>query len=645
MALDTFSHSSLEPFYLLSNWLTASLAVTGGTRWRVSKKGKIFPLSDPPKENGSDFQMFSRREIPSRSTPRDDILKPDPIIDRPPNIVRLCFSPLFLECSRPTQLMPRARLVYSLDQTRLLRHNLTISTPAISALNAALMAFHKRTPRPSFTSAPINQVHAEITRCLNKLTLENQSLILPIIAAQLNSDGFDFFVSTIVPMAIGQMMFAPLYAQFCAFLCSNLTSGSALRDALKTAVFKEESSPGQGCFLGCLAAQKLVPIKELFLYAQNLMRIKTNSSLEIFYHLSIQSGQLLEAQIPQARSLYDSLRTLPEGIGQRIRFFVQDLLASRSAGWKPVNLLPKGVVKPVEPDPLSEGDRILREFVSEGTICVYWSQRMTRDVMRSLILNTRSNFKKGVQIFGKLKGNRLLTEKVAFVALRETVQTLDDDPQLCREYPHAIHYCGAIFAHLVHHQIVQLALFGSVSALRFDPAFFTGILEEAADLDMFDQVANSPWMKQLRFRPELFSHLHFVDLLGPTGMIECWPIYEAMSEVVSAMEEGIEPSELEHVIADYGVATAKDFIEFAAETIVIFKPTQYIAVLTPIIAKHAKLALSHIERIGEFHKWSHDQTAAQICGLADLLDYDLTEWIKARGLKSHDEVSRAIARM
>jgi hypothetical protein len=88
------------------------------------------------------------------------------------------------------------------------------------------------------------------------------------------------------------------------------------------------------------------------------------------------------------------------------------------------------------------------------------------------------------------------------------------------------------------------------------------------------------------------------------------------------------------------VAKESDFIEFAAEVLVIFKSVPYLQVFLPVVTNNVAAALTHIERVGGVHGWTPEQTAGEVRGFADLVDFDIGQWRRRKGGPSHDRVCR-----
>jgi hypothetical protein len=283
---------------------------------------------------------------------------------------------------------------------------------------------------------------------------------------------------------------------------------------------------------------------------------------------------------------------------------------------------------------------VLAEFIESDTVSG-WKQPMAVEVMASLVFGTSRHFFAGVGIFQLLKARREIGRNVAVQSLRAVFARALEHDNLT-EYPNARRYCGGIFAHLVECGLVQLTLFGGASAIPFEPGFFAGFLENAYDLDLVHLIRTSPWMQQLRFRPDPFSHLGLTELVARANMTECWPSYDAMARVVAAMEARAGLAEFAQTVG--GCAPYDDnFVEFAAEVLVIFKPIQYVQVLVPVAKRALEVAVLHIERVAEFHRWDVKRTAHEIGGLAGLLDYDLKAWKRAPGRRVHEQIARVLA--
>jgi hypothetical protein len=261
--------------------------------------------------------------------------------------------------------------------------------------------------------------------------------------------------------------------------------------------------------------------------------------------------------------------------------------------------------------------------------------------MRALAFGPCRRFRAGCRVFGVLKRKRHLNERAAIQALRATFASACE-PENTQEHPNGRRACGGVFAFLVECRLVQLSLFGGSSAIPFDIHFLAGFLDNARELELDRQIIQSPWMCQMRFRPELFSHLQLTDAIDSAGMAHCWPVYDAMAAVIAAMENDASPEGITDIIDDMAVARKRDFIEFAAEVVVIFKPVPYLEVFLRVVANDVATALTHIERIGDVHEWTPEQTAGEIRGLAGLVDFDTGNWRRRKGRASHERVRKFI---
>jgi hypothetical protein len=145
----------------------------------------------------------------------------------------------------------------------------------------------------------------------------------------------------------------------------------------------------------------------------------------------------------------------------------------------------------------------------------------------------------------------------------------------------------------------------------------------------------------MRFRPDRYSHLHLTDVIA--GMAECWAVYDAIAVALCAMEDEVAAGGFRALTDDLWVSDTLDFIEFAGELLVIFKPAAYLPLLIQIIRKDLSGALTHIESISEFHGESPEQTAKETGGLAGLLDSALAPWKRVPGRCLHADVCRMLA--
>jgi hypothetical protein len=257
---------------------------------------------------------------------------------------------------------------------------------------------------------------------------------------------------------------------------------------------------------------------------------------------------------------------------------------------------------------------------------------MVGRVMVALCMSTQDDFAKGVAIFGEVKGKGQMGERRAVRGLRFAIKEVQDLDEI--DYPNAKSKCGAIFARLVKDNVIKLSFFGDASGIPFSWEFFEGFLNECWTLGMQNILKSSRYMKDMRFRPRLFSHNQFLHVMDDTGMLDCWPVYEAMADTYYAMRSGKPQEELREIIHGFGAAIVNsvDFVEFSAEFFVIHKPADYVDIFAELIEKKFNDALRHLERVGEYLRWSLDDLAEEIRGLADFLEIrDLTSWSRSEG--------------
>jgi hypothetical protein len=441
-----------------------------------------------------------------------------------------------------------------------------------------------------------------------------------------------------------------LYAKFIDTILKRKSPDSQLMENIESLMFDDaEISPsrrnGHAFFLGCLAARGLVPIGRVFDFALSLKEEDSESSLEAFYNLLVPCGKRLETTFPEFSMVFDSLAERKPRMKTRIGFFMSDLLDARKNNWNTESLFPRSLVRPnvLDSGSYSQGERILRQYIYEKEIQPFWSDQMTCEVMVALCIGAQEDFGKGSAIFGELKARRQLNDRKAARAIRSAIKEVEHVDEI--DFPHARSKCGAIFARLVHDQVITLSLFGDKSGLPFSWEFFEGFLNECWNLNMHGMLSASPYMKGMRFRPRLFSHNQFLHVLDDTGMLECWPVYAAMAELYYAIQDGMDQEGLREMVHGFGVAIIEsvDFVEFAVEFFVIHKTDDYVDLFAELIEKNLDAALSHLERVGEYLQWGLPGLAEEIRGLTDFLEVrDLTRWLRTPGGPIHTELSEIL---
>lgn len=552
--------------------------------------------------------------------------------------------------------LPLRPPVFLLDDMKRMRHNFTVSSDALKTLHHELERY-----RAHFEPTPIRRtviphtegpIHSEIILNLNKLTSLNFSdVINTVLTLATQTDDFEEFIARkISELAIAQMAFAPLYTSFVKEIAKTKPGIPKWLDNF--AFLERTNATARAYVIGCFAEGELVNLERVFEEMKRFIELETDESLTCLFYLAMNAGKIVERRFPESTEMFNKLKHLQKEHKMRTAVHILDLLEARENNWRTEHLMPKlvfGDQKEVSAEESNEsnGNRILQEYIYEQTLPPYFSSRMARDVMIALAMAPQTRFRQGIGLFEVLGERKDLKGKAVMEALQETLRTVSDR-QVLLDCPEAVVNCGAIFAVLVKAGMLEFNMFGDSAKFPFEPSFFKGFLLEAEEQEMYDMVLDSPWMAEMKFRPAIYSHFHMTLLLSCSDMITCWPVYEAMAEISSAMNDGADPADVTEILKNEiseEIVKSVEFAEFATEVIVMWKPEEYLKIFMPIVKNQIDKALFHVERIGQIHHWSLDQIAKEIAGLAHLVDYDIDKWNRNSGSKVHDAVMKRLKRL
>lgn len=554
----------------------------------------------------------------------------------------LCLSCLMMSYKSTTPPLKFRCYQYTFEEALSFNHKLQINDDQIKILQRDFEVFLRdfgHSPQQNYNEitklAPIKDVtRTKIISALNKLTSSNFQQILQTFDEIIPfCDHFENqFSEVIFNMASTQKFFSPLYSQFTSLIQNKATNPNLLKECLAKICFSnyENMTEDLAFFIGSLVKDKVFDPKIVYLYIKKLFEINTTRSYELLFNMMIQSGEIIESTLPDARDFFDNLFSASKSQTMRIRFLMADLEECRKNNWDVTSLLPSppqatSPSLPIETTLPKEGEIILRVYIAEDTIPTSWSNDLIKKVLLALLQATKRVFDDGISILTRMKEQDVLTEKIAISIFRDVI-SLATKEDIISEYPRIRRRLGALFAQLVYRNIMQFAHFGS--GFPFELEFFGGFLNESSLIGLTEKIKNSPWMSQMRFKPKYFSHIKLTNVIEKESMTECWDFYDLTSWVIEMMNDDEDPNSIVEMIESEFPNNFEsiEFVEFVTEVIVLFKPKKYINIFSKYVKPHCDQALCHIAMMGKYYEWDDEVTRSQILGFAYLFDYNLEDF-------------------
>ncbi|KAH0786966.1 MIF4G domain containing protein [Histomonas meleagridis] len=557
--------------------------------------------------------------------------------------VQLKMTSMFINFSNAETL--RIPKMYSIQEIISFRHNLKITGKEFEIMQNAFQNYRKSffpKMRRVITEAEQRTIKTEITLSLNKLTFPKFDFFLDEFARLYKIDDFsDTYASAITKVAFGQWAFAPLYAFFTCALNLKYYLPNDLIDKIKQICFdpQNEVTPGQALFIGFLCNLRLTSVDQTFDFLTRQFDLGTVRSLEAVFNIAIACGKLIDNH-PKGNEFFNKLKAIPRTLPSHLRFKILDLLEAREKNWMTSKLLPQ---IPHFEFPSVGGDRVIHEFNTTGYICPYWSNRMTRDYLISL-LKTDDMFNEGCDLIHQLNELKYINKTDIMQIILDVFAATVNNSDFLNEHSDVKERFGAVFMEFIVEGLCSFEDFGSPNGIPYNYEILLGILREAVKTDNEHLVHSSSWMIHMKFRPTFYSHLEISYAIDEAGMIDCWPIYDAMASVTCYINNDESPESLRDLIENQiekPITQSIEFAEFVTETLVIFKPEKYVLELHKYVLRNMQHCLEFIEQIGMYYNWSPEMIAGEISGISKILNYSLTRWKRS---KLRNEVHREVVK-
>lgn len=535
----------------------------------------ITPTAAPAKPAGPVIEKPHKAPTVTAATPKYTIQKPT-------KGDKLLFEKNTIEKAREW-LKAFLEMKIEITQTPLFEH--------VVKMNDQLLRYRfKRQDNKSGKTAPIKR--DEIKLLVNKLTMENYYSQINKVIVPENLSNVNYItnlVDTVHEAAINGYPLTNLFSLFIGTVYSTLDEENTKneRDALTTELIKlihEEFNKeiddnnavqfdkyvNNAIFFGCLVMREIFSIEELYKIALDRLKRRQPYDISALIKLLLPVAGRLEQQIPDAtKTIYSELEKIKtdKKYHSRIRFIIMDLLDIRNAKWEGVekqfpqiNAIQKqlkrqekkkeiahkaeashkieaGVNKfaglasdddDEEVLPEFNPDEMIGEYCTDEVIVNNWEYTTdTEPLIEAIVELNKQRALKFIEIFSDLHSDERFSPEIAADACKSIFDKRDDYSDLQT----AMNILGHIFARVAVLQDGLIDEFDKYfNSYNFEVIY--GFFEEMARMKKTDQLTESPYWSDLKWRPRTVSQNVITEaLMQNDKLLEAFPLYDYLFRV------------------------------------------------------------------------------------------------------------------